>query len=584
MVVQPIKCLIELSKAFRQQHLPKVIAPSNSIPGNPLDFALTRSKKYNNRTFGLSTTLDDPTNNQLGCYLSTLPSNICVISNYDPYVHTLVDLLKHQKISAALRFYRHSIHDDLNTGGKNVYFAPRVLVTISFAIISAKFAVNCRDIDKLNNLAQCVHDSLRNYLKHHNSCKPYPYAVSRVYELLQKYDIQSTPNLIAEQQLLDIKPTIDTHIQLLRSLFYEFNDGTSDKESIIVDIASTLSLMLRNDFKIDQKFLRFIRHMSMQLGESRFELSERLRKLSSTNTSKISRNINILANNIDKGSKSASVLFNSTHLLRTSRSRLHTSSIEYKTQRAIIMKKLQSNIEHNNRLDITSTSLHNLIRLSLTVSRQSDAFRKLLKLFHQYDSPEKFQPESTPTVASIKAKNLRRRILTAATTIMDASIHSKMYTSIRYANRVFHDLANGGVLHHATIDEYDTFIRLFWKTMMISPHWKGRVGLSRALRMYKDAYSHRGLHDDGSIWRKHLRKHEKMIMTQCVNYMSSDLENDSRIDAIKHVLETFEALSCSVREELLAKVIKMSPLSSKEQLARIIKALNDFASKRIKEN
>lgn len=75
-----------------------------------------------------------------------------------------------------------------------------------------------------------------------------------------------------------------------------------------------------------------------------------------------------------------------------------------------------------------------------------------------------------------------------------------------------------------------------------------------------------------------------MIMTQCVNYMSSDLENDSRIDAIKHVLETFEALSCNVREELLAKVIKMSPLSSKEQLARIIKALNDFASKRIKEN
>ncbi|TIC22099.1 hypothetical protein E3Q10_02322 [Wallemia mellicola] len=539
MVVQPIKCLIELSKAFRQQHLPKVIAPSNSIPGNSLDFALTRSKKYNNRTFGLSTTLDDPTNNQLGCYLSTLPSNICVISNYDPYVHTLVDLLKHQKISAALRFYRHSIHDDLNTGGKNVYFAPRVLVTISFAIISAKFAVNCRDIDKLNNLAQCVHDSLRNYLKHHNSCKPYPYAVSR-------------------------------------TLIYNSSDRYS------------MNLMTGHQIR---RVSSFIRHMSMQLGESRFELSERLRKLSSTNTSKISRNINILANNIDKGSKSASALFNSSHLLRTSRSRLHTSSLEYKTQRAIIMKKLQSNIEHNNRLDITSTSLHNLIRLSLTVSRQSDAFRvsykhfqKLLKLFHQYDSPEKFQPESTPTVASIKAKNLRRRILTAATTIMDASIHSKMYTSIRYANRVFHDLANGGVLHHATIDEYDALIRLFWKTMMISPHWKGRVGLSRALRVYKDAYSHRGLHDDGSIWRKHLRKHEKMIMTQCVNYMSSDLENDSRIDAIKHVLETFEALSCSVREELLAKVIKMSPLSSKEQLARIIKALNDFASKRIKEN
>ncbi|TIC74020.1 hypothetical protein E3Q00_02378 [Wallemia mellicola] len=539
MVVQPIKCLIELSKAFRQQHLPKVIAPSNSIPGNPLDFALTRSKKYNNRTFGLSTTLDDPTNNQLGCYLSTLPSNICVISNYDPYVHTLVDLLKHQKISAALRFYRHSIHDDLNTGGKNVYFAPRVLVTISFAIISAKFAVNCRDIDKLNNLAQCVHDSLRNYLKHHNSCKPYPYAVSR-------------------------------------TLIYNSSDRYS------------MNLMTGHQIR---RVSSFIRHMSMQLGESRFELSERLRKLSSTNTSKISRNINILANNIDKGSKSASALLNSSHLLRTSRSRLHTSSLEYKTQRAIIMKKLQSNIEHNNRLDITSTSLHNLIRLSLTVSRRSDAFRvsykhfqKLLKLFHQYDSPEKFQPESTPTVASIKAKNLRRRILTAATTIMDASIHSKMYTSIRYANRVFHDLANGGVLHHATIDEYDALIRLFWKTMMISPHWKGRVGLSRALRVYKDAYSHRGLHDDGSIWRKHLRKHEKMIMTQCVNYMSSDLENDSRIDAIKHVLETFEALSCNVREELLAKVIKMSPLSSKEQLARIIKALNDFASKRIKEN
>ncbi|TIB68883.1 hypothetical protein E3P77_00846 [Wallemia ichthyophaga] len=161
--------------------------------------------------------------------------------------------------------------------------------------------------------------------------------------------------------------------------------------------------------------------------------------------------------------------------------------------------------------------------------------------------------------------------------IFQTAIYCNFYIGFRYAVRAYIDIANAGVMQQANTHEYEHLQRLFWKTNQHSPHWNGRVGLSRMLKLYKQAWCKRSIHDNGDIWRKNLRKNEKMIMELCVRYMSADLNAQNRINAIKLVLETFEALGCSVREELLAKVIQRSDLSSKEQLARIIKALNEFA-------
>lgn len=590
MVVHPLKCLIQLSKTFQsRQSLFKLPALPPAPPTPAL--RLTRSQKYKESTFNLNNSRSRPTNKQIRSFLDTLPSKVCIYSNYDPYVRAVVDLLSHRHISAALRLFKHSIHRNINTGGKSVYYDPRTLVTIISAIVATKPDCQDKDLEQLNNLAQSVHGSLRSYTGNWNEsvAQPYPYAVSRVYELLQRYDIESAPSLLSEQQLLNVDRTHGTHIHLLRSLFHEYKSGLSDKESVLVDISAILLLISQSNSKVDRKFLTFVSSASMQLGEDKAALSDRLRQIAGRNTSETSDRLLVIAKTIDKGSKSASASLASSTLLKSSKSKSAASSIDYKTHRAITMRRIQMSANHTH-LHTNTSNLHHLIRLSLTNNQRKIAFKQaythfgsLLEVYETKRTPVSFQPESKPDVAATKARNLRRRVFLSAMSIFQSAIYCNFYVGFRYAVRIFIDLANAGVMQHANTHEYEHLLRLIWKMNKLSPHWNGRMGLTRMLKIYKDAFAKRSIYDNGDIWRKYLRKNEKLTMVLCVNYMSADLNADNRINAIKLVLETFEALDCPVCEELLAKVIKNSDLSSKEQLARIIKALNDFAVNKMKQ-
>lgn len=587
MVIHPLKCLIQLSKSFKpfpstSSNLQSSLTP----PPSPSPFKLTRSHK-----FSLKNTRSRPTNAQLRSLLDTLPSNLCVHSNHDPYVRAVVDLLNRKHFSAALRFFKYSIHPNVSKGGRNICYAPRTLVTIISAVVAAKVDCQGTDLEQLNKLAQHLHHSLRCYTEEwsENINSPYPHAISRVYELLQRYDIESTPSLLAEQQLLNVDRTHGTHIHLIRSLIHEYKSVASDKESVLVDITAILSLISQTYIKLDRKFLSFISSAFLQLGQDKAAITDRLRQLAECDTIENTKKLLTIVENIEKGSKSASASLSSSTLLKSFKLKGTTSSVDYKTHRAKVMRRLQMS-EDNTHLHTNTSNLHHLIRLSLTNNQRKVAFKQahmhftgLLKLYESKRTPMSFQPESKPIVAQIRARNIRRRVFLSAMSIFQTAIYCNFYIGFRYAVRAYIDIANAGVMQQANTHEYEHLQRLFWKTNQHSPHWNGRVGLSRMLKLYKQAWCKRSIHDNGDIWRKNLRKNEKMIMELCVKYMSADLNAQNRINAIKLVLETFEALGCSVREELLAKVIQRSDLSSKEQLARIIKALNEFAVNKMKQ-
>ncbi|TIA88760.1 hypothetical protein E3P99_02388 [Wallemia hederae] len=591
MVVHPLKCLIQLSKTFQsRQSLFKLPSLPPAPPAPAL--RLTRSQTSKEDTSNLTESRARPTNAQIRSFLDSMPSLVCVHSNYDPYVRAVVHLLNHQHISAALRLFRHSVHRNINTGGKNVYYSPRTLVTIIHAVVAAKPDCQHKDIAQLNKLAQHIHGTLRQYTEYWNASanQSHPYAVSRAYELLQKYDIDSAPTLMAEQQSLNVQRTQGTHVHLLRSLFREYNSDASDKEGILFDIADALRLMANSDYKLDRRLLSFISSASLQLSEERALVSENLRDAAKRDASENSQRLIAIASAIEKGSKAASASLTSSQLLKSSKSRTVTSSTDYKTHRAITMRRLQLSTDHTN-LHTKASNLHHLLRLSLTTPQRKVAFKQayvhfksLLEELGSKHHHVSFQPESKPEVAQAKARIVRRRILNSAMSIFQSAIFCNFYIGFRYAIRTFIDLADAGVLQHAHTHEYEHLLRLFWKIAQLSPHWNGRVGMTRVLRVYSDAYEQRGDHDNGDMWRKYLRKNEKLAMKVCVDYMSADLNAYSRINAIKLLLETFEALDCPVREELLARVIKDSELGSKEQLARIIKALNDFAVNKMKRS